>query len=84
MSFKTSKTKREYRCRYRGYDLVIPVGSVVSNRTACGADDSYRFLQDTNELARQVTGFPTSTLQHDLTYYGLNIPADYCHPYESN
>lgn len=79
--FKTAKTSKEYRVKYSGYDLVIPAGSTVSNKTACGNDDAYRFLQGTSKLAQEITGFPSSLLSHDLTHYGLNIPAEYCEPY---
>jgi len=79
--FKTSKTVKEYAVKYSGYNLVIPAGSTVSNQTACGNDDAYRFLQGASKLAREVTGFPSSLLAHDLAHYGLNIPAEYCEPY---
>lgn len=80
-TFKTARTIREYRVNYNFWDLIIPIGSVVSNKTACGNDDRYRFLQGTAEFAKQVTGLPDSTLAHCLKYYGLNIPADYCEPW---
>ncbi len=28
-----------------------------------------------------MTGHPDSILAHDLKYYGLNIPAEYCEPW---
>lgn len=82
-TFKTAKTVKDYAVKYGGYDLTIPAGSSVSNRTACGNDDAYRFLEGTSKLAKDVTGFPSSILAHDLTHYGLNIPAEYCEPYAS-
>ena len=80
---KTSVTIKEYRVeKYRGgYDVVVPVGSKVSNHTACGNDDSYRFWTDFHKAAEEITGFKNSILLHDLTHYGLNIPAEYCKPY---
>jgi hypothetical protein len=79
---KTAKTIKEYRTAYKGYDIVVPVGSTVSSMTASGIDYEYRFWSDFHEYAEKLTGVKDSLLQHDLTYYGLNIPAEYCEPYE--
>lgn len=79
--FKAAKTIKEYSVKAFGYDLVIPVGSPVSNNTACGNDDSYRFLGGVGAFARAVTGVENSILLWDLTHYGLNIPAEFCEPY---
>ena len=79
--FKTAKTIREYRTVFKGWDLRIPIGSTVANKTAQGNQDEYRFLQDTDAFAEKVTGFPNSILAHDLAHYGLNIPAEFCEPY---
>jgi hypothetical protein len=79
--YKTARTHTEYRTVANGYELVIPAGSPVSNSTACGNDDSYRFLNGTAALAKAVTGFEHSILEHDLRYSGLNIPAEFCEPY---
>ena len=83
VSYKTARTIKEYRVtNYKGYgELIVPVGSRVANRTACGNDDTYRFWVDFHKVAEQVSGFKNSLLHHDLTYYGLNIPAEYCEPY---
>jgi hypothetical protein len=80
---KTAKTTKEYKVNYKGYELTIPLGSTVTNKTAIGHDDNYRFLSqsDCNRIAKEVTGYKTSILFHDLTYYGLNIPAEYCESY---
>jgi len=80
---KTAKTIKEYRVEnYSGYgELIVPVGSKVSNSTACGNDDNYRFWTDFNAVAEKKSGYKNSLLHHDLTYYGLNIPAEYCGPY---
>ena len=80
--YKQAKTVKEYTVNYNGYKLTIPVGSIVNNKTACGYDDNYRFLQNFNDLAEKATGFKNSILKHDLTYYGLNIPSKYCEKYK--
>jgi len=83
MKVKTARTIKEYRVEnYRGYGpIVVPTGSIVTNRTACGPDDNYRFWQDFEKIAEEVSGFKDSLLRHDLTYYGLTIPASYCEPW---
>lgn len=82
-TIKTAKTIKPYSVRYNGWDIIVPEGSIVSNGTACGPDDSYRFWSDWHKEAERLTGFNQSMLSHNLTYYGLNVPAEYCEPYES-
>lgn len=79
--YKTAKTIKEYRVEYGRlkYQIVVPVGYTVSNRTALGYDDSYRFL--ISFKTEDLVGYKAPMLAHDLTYYGLNIPAEYCEPY---
>lgn len=85
-TYKTAKTIKDYPVnKFRGgYSFVIPTGSIVTNKTACGYDDSYRFWTDFHKVAEQVTGFKNSMLAHDLTYYGVNVPAEYCEEYKKN
>jgi hypothetical protein len=78
---KTARTIKPYPATFGGYSFTVPAGSLVSNQTACGPDDAYRFWRDFHATAQQLTGFPDSILRHDLTHYGLNIPAEYCEPY---
>ena len=82
--YKTAKVIKPYATKMDGYEIVIPIGATVSNSTACGMNDSCRFWIDWQEYARKLTGFPNSMLAHDLTYYGLNIPAEYCEPYPAD
>lgn len=83
-TLKTAKTIKEFKTNFNGWDIVVPVGSIVSNKTACGNNDGYRFWRDFVVVAEKLTGCKNSILAHDLTYYGLNIPAEYCEPYPSN
>ena len=81
---KTAKTTKDFLVEnYRGEygPFTVPAGSTVSNHTACGNDDSYRFWTDFHKVVEEKTGFKDSMLRHDLTYYGLSIPAEYCEPY---
>ena len=83
-TFKTAKTIKEYTVNYGGYDMIIPAGSTVSNSTACGNDDNYRFLSnaDCSAIAEKVTGYKNSITLHDMLHYGLNVPAEFCEPYQ--
>ena len=80
-SYKNAKVIKPYPAKMDGYTFTVPVGASVSNKTACGNDDSYRFWIDWHKQAEEITGFKNSILAHHLTYYGLNIPAEYCEPY---
>jgi hypothetical protein len=81
MTYKTSKTIKEYKIKAFGWELVIPAGSLVSNKTAMGYDDNYHFWINWGDYVKNLTGYSNSILAHDLTYYGLNIPAEYCEIY---
>jgi len=78
---KKARTIKPYTEEAYGYTITVPVGSVVSNQTACGPSDEYRFWQDFHKVAEELTGFRTSILSHDLNYRGINVPAEYCEPY---
>jgi hypothetical protein len=79
--YKTAKVLRSYSVKYKGYEITVPAGATVSNKTACGNDDSYRFWQDWRAEAERLTGYKNSILAHDLTHYGLNVPAEFCEEY---
>ncbi len=83
-SFKSAKTIKEYKTNISGWEIVIPVGSIVSNKTAGGNSDDYRFWTDFKGYAEKLTGYRESMLSHDLTYYGVNVPAEFCEPYKKN
>jgi len=81
-TYKTAKTVKPYPVKYKGWDLTVPEGSTVSNQTAMGLDDSYRFWVGWRKQIATLTGFDNSILAHDLTHYGLNVPAEFCEPYK--
>jgi len=78
-----SKTIKPYKVKAYGYEITIPTGSIVGTMTACGNDMTYHFWQDFRKIAEELTGFKNSLLKHDLTYYGINVPSEYCKPYET-
>lgn len=78
---KISRTIKDYKINYKGYNLIIPKGSKVSNQTACGPDDYYHFWVINMAYIEKLTGSKNSLLLHDLTHHGLNIPKEYCEPY---
>lgn len=79
---KRSVTIEDYSVKYKGWDITVPAGSIVDNNTACGNDDRYYFWVSWKDYVEKITGYKNSILAHDLTYYGLIIPVDYCKPYE--
>jgi hypothetical protein len=81
-TYKTAKTVKPYAVKYKGWNLEVPVGSIVSNQTAMGPDDSYRFWASWSGYVEELTGYKNSILAHDLKHYGLNIPAEFCEPYK--
>ncbi len=83
-TYKTARTIKEYQVKCCGWDITVPVGSRVANKTACGNDDAYRFWQDFHKTAEILTGYKNSILAHDLDHYGINIPAEYCEPYKAD
>jgi hypothetical protein len=80
--FKTAKVIREFKISAFGYDLIVPIGATVTNATAMGNDDAYRFWLDYQSQAKALTGHPDSMLAHDLGHYGVNVPAEFCEPYK--
>jgi len=82
-TYKTALTIKEYKISFKGWDIIVPIGSKVSNSTACGNDDEYRFWLDHKEYVEKLTGFKNSLLAHDLKYYGINVPAEYCESYSN-
>ncbi len=80
-TLKKSTTTKEFKASFKGYDFVVPVGSIVDNWTSTGSDDVYYFWSDYQKIAEEITGHAHSMLSRDLEVYGLNIPADYCKPY---
>lgn len=80
---KTAKTLRAYEYgNFHGWKITVPAGSVVCNRTARGPDDSYRFWHDFQRCAEELAGGKNSILEHFLDKYGINVPAEYCEPYD--
>lgn len=80
-TLKTSTLAKPYPVVFSGYQFTVPEGWPVSNSTACGPDDAYRFASNVRQLAKDVTGLEDSMLRHDLEHYGLHVPGEYCHPY---
>jgi len=77
----TAKTIKEYRVTYGGYEIVVPVGSTVSSRTAIGDDENYRFWTSYTKQIEELTGFKDSLLAWTLGSVGLDVPAECCEPY---
>ena len=77
-TYKTTTTHTAYTVKAFGFEITIPAGSEVDNSTAVGNNDLYHFWINwgDNDMVKE---FPF--LKHDLTFQGINIPAEYCNPY---
>jgi hypothetical protein len=78
ITHKTARTIKPYPTIFKCHKFTVPKGSTVSNKTARGYDDNYRFWTSWKNFVEKLTDFKDSSLAHDLKYYGLNIPAEYC------
>lgn len=76
---KTAKVIKEFKTTWHGIELTVPKGAIVSNQTANDFDDNYRFWVDYPDHIDRNT-----LVAHDLMFYGLNVPPDYCEPYEKD
>lgn len=83
-SIQTAKVVKPYSVKYKGWDLTVPAGATVSNHTAMGPDSNYRFWVGWKRQIAELTGYENSMLAHDLTHYGLNVPAEFCEPYKQS
>lgn len=67
-----------------GHELTIfvPLGSTVSNKTAMGYDNNYRYWTDYKDsLIKQFGLEGYKALRHDMEHRGVNVPEEYCEPY---
>jgi len=81
---KTSTVIKDCEVDRFGYFFIVKAGAVVSNSTACGPDGSYRFLRglDKTEGLPDYAKERGSSFRHDYEHYGINIPKEYCKPYD--
>lgn len=83
MKLKHYRTTEDYFVKnYRGWSFTVPKGAMASNKTANGPSEGYRFWMNFHGVIEDETGCPNSTLAHDLTYYGLNLPEEICEEIE--
>lgn len=82
--YKMAEVIKEYRVQAFGYEVVIPKGTIVFNSTALGPDDDYRFPMDCLKIAKLSAGDIYKGLLHDLTHYGINVPAEFCGPWSAS
>lgn len=82
-TLKYAKTIKDYEVNIFGHTFTIPAGSHVSNTTAFGPDDNYRHWCLWSNVIESVTGTKNSMLAHDIEHRGINIPAEYCEPWQT-
>jgi len=60
---------------YRGNGkIIVPKGTRLTNKTACGIDEKYHFVDDLSFMPGNST---TNCAKHDATYYGIDVPKEY-------
>jgi hypothetical protein len=70
-------TKEELKIKFRDYgEIIIPKGTRTTNKTACGIDENYNFVDNLSWIPTHDNGVKQYGLIHDATYYGINIPKD--------
>lgn len=77
---KAATVLRDYRVNFKGVDVVVAAGTIVTNRTAMGNDDNYRY-PILNKPIAESSGLKHTgvlALMHDLVHYGINVPAEFC------
>jgi len=71
------KTKQAVTLVFREYgNITIPKGTRLTHKTAMGIDKEYHFVDDLSFIERDYKDI-ASTLRHDATYYGINIPVEF-------
>ena len=89
VSYKASRTVKNWRVKFMGWHLVIPKGTVVHNRTACGNDDNYYHLAGIPQGIISMEDWWSGdalplTLVWDIEYHLPPVPKEYCKPYEED
>lgn len=83
-TFKTAEVIKEYKVKFMGWGMItIPIGARVDNATACGNDDNYRFPSSFNTIAKASgINYPLGAFIHDISHYRINVPEEFCSPWE--
>lgn len=86
---KTSRVIKDYEVKdFYGFHFTVKAGAVVSNKTAVGYDDDYRFIggNPSGQIVSHQNWWEGDeiplALKLDIEGHGLNVPAEYCKPYE--
>ena len=89
VTYKSSRTIKNWRVKFMGWHFVIPKGTVVHNKTACGNDDNYYHIASARPMGIismedwwSGNELPL-TLVWDMEYHLPSVPKEYCKPYES-
>ena len=70
-------TNKDVTVNFRDYgEIVIPKGTLVTNKTACGVDENYHFVNDFGWIKKNYPEIDRM-LTHDAVYYGINIPVQH-------
>ena len=72
-------TNQEIQMNFKGYEITIPKGTKITNKTAMGYDENYNFISDLSWIKHvEFNGqmIPQYGLVHEATYYGISIPKE--------
>lgn len=77
---KTATVLKPFTIDFSGHTLTVPVGAKVTNKTASGPDDSYRFWIGWEKSVKEQIGeeLIPLTLKYDLDYRGILVPEENC------
>lgn len=71
------KTSQDVKINFRHYgEIVVPKGTALTHKTACGIDEKYHFVSDLSWIKRDYPNIDR-VLLHDATYYGIDIPKEF-------
>ena len=71
------KTNKDVTVNFRDYgDIVVPKGTRLTHKTACGIDEKYHFVDDLTWIKDKYPKIAL-ILIHDALYYGINIPIEF-------
>jgi hypothetical protein len=66
-------TIQDVPMNFRGYDIIVPMATRLTHRTALGHDPNYHFVDDLSFIDKK----QWPLLWHDAYYYGIDIPKEF-------
>lgn len=71
------KTNKAYTVSFKHFgDIIVPAGTPVTHKTACGIDEKYHFVDSTKWIDENYPDI-AGILKHDVIYYGIDVPKEF-------